>query len=382
MHENDNTHKKKRIKRKLLAFAFSLIFIAVMSYCAFALISGRQLRMPLLDRFFSSGIPEINVNEYHFNVGRNIVVADLGGFVAAAGSFGVQVFDSAGNETFRDHFRMSFPMIEAQNGTAIAYDIEGTAVRILNSSGVISEFETEGPIVSASINQNGWFLVCTQEGGGFRGTVRVYNSNGDYVYRVDLASGFIHAAALSHDNKNLAILSLTESGNRILFYSLDSVEPSNHFFLSIGLILEIKYLPGGDLLAISTDALFIISGRGIGRELYAFPDRRLGGYAFGDEFVALHLLDYGVGHSGSLISIDTDGRVIGEVPSQREIISLSASGDALAALMGDGPVLFDAQLEDVQISGSTVSTAGANRILSIGGGTAIAYGDHIALVVR
>jgi len=369
--------------RRLVGIAFSLISLVVLTYIAITLITGRGLDMAWLTDMFSRREPVEAVDEYHFEVGRDRVFADLGGSLAAAGTLGVQVLDIGGNELIRDPFRMSRPAINASNGRAVAFDIGGTAVRVFSDTRITASFEAGGEIVSASINRNGWFCVSAQEGGGLRGVATVYDDRGSAVYKVNLASGFVLSAVLSPDNRNLAVLNLTDNGSRITLYNgLNKTDPDSSFELKGGLIVDIQYLSNGNLLAVTTDSLIILGRSGASGMMYEFFDKRLGGFSLDDGLIALHILDFGVGHGGRLVMLKEDGLVLGELAIDREIVSMSLGGGLLAVLRSDGPALYDTDLEELTISGDRLSATGAGRILALENGAALAVGEHLAIVIK
>ena len=372
--------QKRRINwRRLVGFACLLVFAAVLVIFIIAIFSADGSG---LSGFFSRRLPEEPLSEYQFDVGRGRVFADFGDSVAAAGTLGIQVLDNLGNETLREPFRMSSPALDVCEGRAVAFDIGGVDVRVFSSSEVFAAFEAEGAVISASINENGWFCVCTQAGGGFKGIVTVYNNRGVSVYRASLESGYVLSAALSPDNRYLAVLNLPDDGSRITFYRLNSPELDSAFDLPGGLIIDIRYVPGGDLIAVSTGAVTVVDRYGEGRALYGFSGSILSGYAIGADFIALHLLDYGVGYSGSIVTFSDDGGLLGEIAMDREVISMSIGGGYLAMLRNDGLVFYNAVLDEFQPYGRSASLAGASRVLALDNGAALAAGDHSAVVFR
>ena len=375
--------KKRKIrKRRIVSIAFSLISLSIIIYIAVTLITGRELTLPGAG-LFSPRVQSEPVDEFLFDVGGGRVLADLGGSVAAVGSIGIQVFDLAGNETLRDPFRMFFPAVESNGKTAIAFDIGGTSVRVFDSSKIITALETSGAIISASLGNNGRFIVCTQESGAYRGTVTVYSAAGFPNFKVELASGYVLSAALSPDGKAFVILALTETGSRLIFYDLDSEIPLNTVGFSAEIVLDICYLPRGELLVLSENSLFTLDLYGAERELYSFYDDRLGGYSLGDEYIALQLLEYGVGHSGKLVLINIDGEILGELPTDRQIVSMSSGDDFLAVLYNTGPMLYNKGFEEIMISDRINDTAGATGILALSDAvSAVAYGDHSAILIE
>jgi len=375
--------KPKKKWRRFIGIAFSLILFAIFAYIALALIAGNRPDFSWFTGLFSSGEPVQMADEYNFDVGREKVIADLGGPLAAAGTLGLQVLDINGAETLREPLRVSNPAINAVNGRAIAFDIGGAAVRVFNETQVLTSLEADGEVVSASINRNGWFCVSTQEGSVLRGVATVYNNRGTAVYRVTLASGYVLSAVLSQDNKSLAVLNLTDNGSRITFYhGLNKQEPDNSFELTGGLILDIKFLSSGDLIAISADSLFVIDKNGKSSLMYDYYEKRLGAFSVYDGFIALHLLDHGVGYGGSLIILDEKGTQQGTLPTTREIISMSLGRGCLAVLRNNGLTLYDMSLEELALSGENDSTAGTSRVLALGSGAALAVGEYSAVIVR
>jgi len=333
---------------------------------------------------FSSRTPVITVNEFNFDVGRDRVFAHANGSIAAVGSLGIQVLSPDGRETLRDSFRTSRPAIIEAGGVFLAFDIGGSAIRVFNASQILSSIETEGSIVSASINNSSWFCVVTQEQTGFKSEVMVYNSIGLMVYRVSLWSGYVLTAHLSPDNKSLAILNLTDTGSRITFYhGIDSDKNPDYLYeLADGLIIDMKYLSNTEILAISTDSLFLVDRSGNSKTVYTYPDKRLGGYILNDSFGALHLYDYNIGFSGQLVTVSFDGTILGEVVLEREIISMSSANNSLIIFRSDGLTFFDEKLEEFPVYGEHLSASAATRVLAISDDLALATSDHSAIIVE
>jgi hypothetical protein len=382
MSGEDNTNKRKSSFIRPIVL---LVVIAIVAIIVISIVSAYNAGTLHPPRIFSRSTAEISVDEFNFDVGRERMFAHTDGFTAAAGTLGINVFDSNGNETFRDAFRMSRPTLGHSGSRFIAYDIGGSSVRVFSSNQIITSLEIEGIIVSAALNQNGWFTVVSHEGGNNRGIVTTYNNHGTAVHWVSFGTGFVLSAVLSQDNQNLAILNLAETGSRINFYhgiDTDKHEPDFVFDIYGGLIIDISYLPTNDVLVISMDSLFLVENDGRGKMIYSFADKHLSGYAHDSDFIALHLNDYGVGNQGRLITFNTDGTSLGEIILNREIISMSAVDRTLVVLKSDGVLFFNEELEGFPISTDSFSAAGASRVLAINEDVAIATSENSAVVVR
>lgn len=375
--------KPKKKWRRIAGFVFSIVSLVVLAHISITLITGRTLDFAWFTSIFSPRTPVEFADEFLFDVGRGRVFTDMDGAIASAGILGIQVLDYNGNETLRDAFRMNRPAISSNSGRAIAFDIGGTAVRVFDSGRILSTVEASGAIVSASINRNGWFTVNTQEGGGLRGVATVYNNRGVAVYRVNLSRGYVFSSKLSPDNRTLAVLNLTDAGSRIpIYHGLSGQDPDGVFVLPGELIVDMKFLSGGNLLVVSTDTIIKVDRSGVGSELFEFSDKRLGGLVLEDGVIVLHLLDYGIGHSGRLVRLDERGNVRAELVTNRELLSMSYDSGNLVALWSDGIVIYDADLSELPIYTQQVSAAGINRVLALSGGAALATGEHLAFSVK
>jgi len=378
--------KPKRKLRKILKLAFLLVILFALTLVVLSLIPGKTPGQSLLSGMLFSRTPTISVGEFNFEVGRDRVFAHANGHVAALGTLGLQVQGPDGQETLRSLFRLTSPAITEKNGFFLAYDIGGNSIRVFNSTSVLSSVETEGVIVSASINKNGWFCIVTQEQGGFRGTVSVYNSNGSAVYVVQIGTGFALSAKLSDDNKNLAILSMTERGSQITFYAgIDSHkdEPDDiyHFYSQIA--LDIEFISNTKLLAITTESIYAVDfSGGDTTQISDFSGKRLAGYTFSDKHIAFHLYDYSIGYNGRTILMDFEGTILGQRESFSEFISLSAFKNTVVLLQSDGLAFYNEKLEEHPSSENSSTTTTAGRVLALSDDLALAANDHFAIVIR
>jgi len=379
---NPKGRKTPRKKRRLLGVLFSFLSLAALVYIAVTLLSGRDLDIRGLLSVFRSRSPVTAVEEFDFDVGRNRVFTNIGDSLAAAGTFGVQILDIGGNERLRDPFRMTTPAIKTDAGHGIVFDIGGTAVRSFEETRITASIESAGVIISASINRNGWFCVCTSESGAYLSFVTVYDNAGREVYKISLASGYAMSAVISQDNKRIAVLTLAGEGSKITFYELAGETPGGVFDFSDSIILDMRYLVSGKVLAIAQGSLIIVDNGGNGTELYSFGGRRLGGYAIDGSFIALYMLDYSLGYNGRLVTLKDNGELVRELTSDREIISMSSSDGYLAVLQNEGVSFFDTELYELPPDENSISAAGATCVVAIGGSAALAAGEHSAVLIR
>ena len=369
-------------KRGLIRRVFSFVILSVSVLIAAAFLTGHQSTlMSIIDFATNRGTAKI-ADEFFFDIGRGRVFAVLDKSIAGAGTLGIQVLNADGTETLRESFKMTTPAITAQNGRAVAYDIGGTSLRVFSGKEVITSLETGTEIISATLNKNAWMCLCAKGAGAIKSIVTVFDASGKPVYEVKLVSGYVLSAALSPDNKSLSILNFADSGSRITFYNLNNENVDRIFELPDEIILDMRFLSTNELLAISTDSLFLIDSKNAAVKLYAYPGQSLGGYQLDGDFFTLHVLDYGLGSSGKLITLDKKGRVLGLLETDMEIISLSSIDRYLAVLMNDEAVFYDKSLKRIPLSEGSELTAGATGILALRNGAALVTGSNTVITVR
>ena len=217
-----------RKKHRFLKVIVSVIVLAGLSFLAAMLITGRgKLTLDGIERLFEVSGPAEKTDGFSFESGFNNVFADMDGGFAVASTVGVQVFKSDGKKAYTEVYEMASPTICASGKIGAAYDLGGRALKVFDTTGVLGTMKTDGSIISASLGKSGSLAVCTQASGGYKARVSVYRS-GEYDYTKppsfywDSGQGYVLSAAVSPDDKRLAVLTLTDKGSRIVFFSLDS----------------------------------------------------------------------------------------------------------------------------------------------------------------
>ena len=199
--KNTKPKKKKREKRKtVIRIAVGVIILALIAVIAAAVIKSRH---DLSAGSVISAVTEMWTKERRsdaFEYERAAGVCTLDGGIATVSENGIRTLDKDGDEALLNAFTMSDAHVSSCKTAAIAYDAGGSILKFFNINAVIKEIETPSPIISAGINENGWFAVCTQES-GYTSSVTVYNTKATPVYQWYSGSGYILKAEVSGDNK-------------------------------------------------------------------------------------------------------------------------------------------------------------------------------------
>ena len=366
--------KKKNKKRPILRLFLSLLSLVILTVIAVSLIKGGG-KLDLSGLKTLVGADRSAVSAFYFDDGKSGAFADLDGAFAAVGPLGVQVFDNSGNEVAKETVAIKDPTMCSEGGSAAAYDLGGTTLMLLDKSGIKAKITASDSIISASVNADGWCAVCSQES-GYKGLVVVYDASGNPVYKWHSGSGYVLSADVTDDNKSLAVLTLTGSGSRVVFFDLDSTDEKASYTQDGELLLEVKFWSDGTLAAIGKDGLYHVDQSGKELSPFDYSGQFLNHYDLdGNDFSVLCVDDYQVGGQGTIETVGKDGKVISSVDG--ECTSVSAGGDYVAVLQQDSLTIYDKSLKILK---SYQGISGASGVLMRSDGEALVTGEGSAVV--
>ncbi|MEL4106635.1 DUF5711 family protein [Oscillospiraceae bacterium WX1] len=366
---------RKKKKRRALRLAVSVFILAAVSLVAAVLIKTGSLSADGFRRLFSGG--GTITSRFAFDASSGDAFADLGGSLAVCSNVGIAVYDKNGEKTFGETVALQCPAVASNGEVAVAYDQGGRILKFFTAAGVTKSLTTNGRIIAATVSESGYVALCTEEP-GYKGLVTVYNAKGDEVYNLHSGQGYVLAAQVSPDHKSLAVLTLTDSGSRIIFLSLSSTDEKASCALPGEVALGIQYTDNNSVLLISSSALRLVRDNGKAEVLKDYTDKYLKTFDNGgDGFAVLMLSDYLVGSQGTLTTVDATGRTLGTLETTRKVLSVSAKDDSVAVLYDDGLVIYTKNLKErVRFD----ETTGSVKTIMRSGGTALLITTHSAAV--
>ena len=319
--------KKKGRRRSLIAAVIVILVAAALA--AVALWLNRSGRLaPAGER----------AELYNFASDAGTVTCGVGDGLAVASSSGLKVYDRTGMQTVGETYVASRPVLTVAGGYGAAYDVGGEQVRIFTDSGPVRTLKADGGVTAVRLNEKGWCVVCAGES-GYKGAVTVYRPNGAVAYKWLSGEGYVLTAAVSRDGKYLSVLTLTDSGSRVVFLRTDRETALGEAVLSGELLLDIGYTEKGVLYGISGDALYRLDEHDGAGEAYRFEEETLSGWSFsGGPLLALSAHRTG----GACRVLDLSGQEPEELDSFAEgVTSLAADGKTVAVLTSAGLSIYD-----------------------------------------
>ena len=329
-----------------------------------ALVTVSLVAMALLvvfyrDQLSSQGLRELlgqdtvldgAIAAFSYENGASQTFAPVGDGFAVASASGIQLLDSRGNTVVKEICSMDTPAVAACETAALFFDIGGDTCKLARFDGSCQTIEVGNCIISACVNDSGYFAVISEESGS-KGLVRVFDSDGALLYQWYSGTGYPLRAQVSPDNKNMAVLCLTEDGSVLHFFKLSSEDEQASLSYPGQLLFDLHYMSTGRLAVLGGEGLYFAAGDGSQVGFYDFGGRYLSAYDFGGSgFATVYLSEYRAGAGGTLLTLDSGGTVLGSVPLEGDLISLSARGRQVLYAAADRLELYSQSLQLIESS--------------------------------
>ena len=350
--DNDGEEEEKKPRRKLRGcLIFFLTLVAVLGVVVFAAYRDGT-GFDALRRYLNYGSGEKAGGEsvYNYDASASNRFAALGDRLVVLSDTRLRVLNASGGEVWSTAVNMSAPALHSGGGKAVAYDVGGTVLYVVDQNGDVLTLTTseEEPFISATLNGDGW-LAVTAKLKGYKGCVRVYNSDMEEVFLFRSSRRFVSDAWVAGKGSALAAVTLgQESGtfvSNVVLYHLTEEEPYGNYDVTDGLAAATGWVDG-KLAVVSDTSLTFADTKGTVEATCSYSGAHLREYDLnGDGFAAVLLNRYQTGSVGRLVTVAADGTELGSLDVSEEIQDISACGKYLAVLYLDRLVIYNPMLE-------------------------------------
>ena len=358
--EGEKRHSARGVVSFVLMLAAVLLVVLLAAY-------RDGTGFDILRRYLHYGKAEQVGGEtvYHYEAASRNRFAALGESLVVLSDASLSVLGSGGEEIWSSPVTMTAPSLISGGGRAVAYDVGGTALYVVDQTGLLMELtaDEEEPYISATLNKNGQ-LAVTAEKRGYKGSVKVYDRtlSPEPSFEFKSSQRFVLDGYVLGDT--LAAVTLgQENGvfvSNIVLYKMPEEEPAANYSISGGLVAAIGEQEGR--LTTVSDA--VLTSAGVNGEIqgsYSYSGSYLRDYDLGGTgFTVLLLNRYRSGSVGRLVSVDGDGELLGAVDVREEVLSISASGRYLAVLYADRLEVYN---QDLQTYATLRGTGDARDVL-------------------
>ena len=355
--EPGNPQKKKQRSKTLGRILAGVLTLLLIALAVLVFVFRDQLTGEGLRRLFGrEPAVEAAREAFTYETGAEQVFAAAGDGLAVASTSSVQLLNAAGETLFKQVASYETPAVFGSAKGALFCDIGGKHAVFADFAGEGHALPAGGEIHTAGMNDSGWFYLVTAEA-GYKALVSVYNSACEKQFEWWSGSGYVLRAAISPDNRSLAVLCAERDVSKLHFFSLGSEDERAAATVADTLLFDLCYTGGDSVCAIGERGLWFF--RDTGDQLGAYPldGRYLLDYAFDRaSFVTAFVSDYRSGAGGTLLTFGSDGRVLGSAALDRDVISLSAAGKQLLVMTGGSLALYNQELV-LQSANETLMTA-------------------------
>jgi hypothetical protein len=345
--EEDRPPKRHRLRSFLIFFLLLLAVLGVVLAAAWRDGTG----LDILRRYFAYGRNEGDgTTGYVYDASSSNRFAKLGDTLAVLSDTSLSLVDGNGETVWSTSVKMEAPAISAVGDRAVAYDVGGTELYVLDEGGLVYQLsagQTE-PYIAATLNSGGELAVTARKR-QFKAFVSVYDTEGNPLFTFKSSERFVSNAYVTDDGKYLAAVTLGQSGgafaSSLVLYDLTAIDPVASWDVGNGMCYDMGMV-GGSLGMVCDDGLYFSSSA---RELsatYSYNGSYLREYDLhGENYAVLLLNRYRSGSVGRLVTVGADGQEIATLSISDEILSISASGRYIAVLYADKLVIYTPQLE-------------------------------------
>ena len=383
--------EKRRKPNILLRFLAFLVTVALVLGALALVVFREELNMDALKRYITyrslTRDADGQAQSFPYDGSINDAFADLDGSLLVAGDSGVRLYSPAGVLLAEEPVVLKQPVAYAAGKYAVVYDAGGTALRLFNGSRQLLSLESDGTLLSATVNSSGWLAVVHQAS-GHKGAVSVYDAKQQKKMQFNFSSRFVVDAQISEDNSTLGVVTIgqEEDGFRscLSVYSLAATlaagshsdnEPQARYDLGGCVALSVRGTSGKFRVA-GDSSLAICSAAGTSTAVYDYSDRYLKSFSLGGEdFTVLLLGKYRAGSAAELTVVSDDGQTAASLSMNEQLLSLSAAGRYIGVLTADR---LDIYTRDLALYSSLEGTAGARRVLMRADGSAMLIGSETA----
>ena len=346
--DDDGAQKPKKANKSRRGLWSFLAFLLILAVILAAYRDGTGF--DVLRRYLHYGKAETSGGEavYDYDSDATNHFAVLGQQLVVLSETGLQVLSPNGEAVWSKAVNMNAPALDKGNAFAVAYDIGGTALYVVDEHGEVMTLKTEETILAATLNDQDWLAVTTEKQ-KYKGCVQVYDPEMELVFAFNSSRRFVTDATVIGEGKGLAAVTLGQENStfvsNIVLYDLSETEPKATYDIADGLVMAID-AGEEEIVTVSDNCLTHADTSGKVISTYGYGDSHLRGYTLeGDGFSVLHLNRYVSGSMGKLVSVGPDGAELGSLDVKEEILDISAAGRYLAILYADRVVVCNPDLQ-------------------------------------
>ena len=287
---------------------------------------------------------------YYYENDATSRFAALDGSLVTVAANQIRVLDERSRVLYQTGVRFLHPDLVSGGGVAVAYDIGGTTMYVVDSKGLRWQKETEGELITVSVNPNG-YVTASYNKNGAKAAVTVWDSEGNEKFTFNSSQRFVMTAALGRDDRTLVAVTMGQEDGKfqsfLVLYHINSEKEVAATPIDGGVTYALETMQK-TFCAVTEQGLYMLDTNGAVKTSYSYGGQFLRRCVMGDGGWATLLLSrYKSGGYASLITVDDEGNELGGCDVDGEVLDISSAGRYVAVLFSDRLIIYDKYLTEV-----------------------------------
>lgn len=287
---------------------------------------------------------------YYYENDATSRFAALDGSLVTVAANQIRVLDERSRVLYQTGVRFLHPDLVSGGGVAVAYDIGGTTMYVVDSKGLRWQKEAEGELITVSVNPNG-YVTASYNKNGAKAAVTVWDSEGNEKFTFNSSQRFVMTAALGRDDRTLAAVTMGQEDGKfqsfLVLYHINSEKEVATTPIDGGVTYALETMQK-TFCAVTEQGLYMLDTSGTVKTSYSYGGQFLRRCVMGDGGWATLLLSrYKSGGYASLITVDDEGNELGGCDVDGEVLDISSAGRYVAVLFSDRLIIYDKYLTEV-----------------------------------
>ena len=253
------------------------------------------------------------------------------------------VVDPSGKAQLSLRHSLSQPAMRSAHGKTLLYNQDSTGYLVLSGTETRVRGTAEREILSGVVAPSGRFALGLHGSDG-ASELNVYQKDGTLQYTYSFARDYITAIAMNYDGVYGMVCTVrTERGelvSKVTVFDFNQAEPIASYETRDNLILDAAWTESGDLYAVGESALLMAKSTDYDFTEYSYDGRQITAYRLDQNRAFLSISAYEHAGPCTLLVFRGNGQPV-RIESPERIVSLSASGGTVGALVDANVVFYD-----------------------------------------
>lgn len=325
---DENSSKKMSYKGRIFKLNAARLTLAVVVLAvAFALIFNLVV------------MPRLNPNrnfDLDLDAGSGYTQTSLGSNILLLNNNGMKAVDKEGETKWEYETTLTAPVVDVEDGKILLADLDGNCtMRLFDENGELKlTYPIGSGLSAAELNKNGYAVAVVDES-GYKGSVVVYDKRGEEVFKWNSGEGYIIDAALSDNNKYVAVSQMMSDSetvySRIIVLSVDDGSVISTSTRNDSLVSDIRFYGNSSVIGVSDSDVCCYTRDGELRYEISFAGKKPTLYNIDDSDSLFAVLCQDSRGNSNIEIYSSAGKFLGSYTSASEIKDMIISGGKIIA---------------------------------------------------